>query len=157
MHLEPLMSEIKSSVSLAEIFRDRAPASPDAVPAWLKAVVIDAVRAAMPPPHLRWISAAVGANVRLVCVDDVLFFRADSKYTLVVTADSEVLIRRSLRDLRSELDPSHWWTIHRSTIVNVRAIDEVRRKADGRIVVSLKRRADVLCVSEAHERQFRQM
>jgi DNA-binding LytR/AlgR family response regulator len=50
-----------------------------------------------------------------------------------------------------------WWTIRRATIVNVRAIDEVRRQADGRVVVLLRDRAKVLRVSEPHERQFRQM
>ena len=157
MHAEPLIAGETPNVPIEDGWQDRALASPYHVPTWVKAFVIEAVRAATPPSYLRWISAAVGAGVRLLSVDDVLYFHADSKYTLVVMADAEVLIRKPLRELRHELDPSFWWTLHRSTIVNVRAIDEVRRKADGRLVVSLKGHADVLCVSEAHERLFRQM
>ena len=132
-------------------------AAPQDVPAWVRAFVMEAVQAATPRPYLRWIRAAVGATVRLLDVDDVLFFHADNKYTVVAMVDAEVIIRTPLSELRRELDPAFWWTIHRATIVNVRAIDKVRRQADGRVVVLLRDRAKVLRVSESHERQFRQM
>ena len=77
--------------------------------------------------YMRWIRAALGSNVRLLDVDEGVFFRADTRYTLVSTASSETLIRKSLHALRAELGPACWSTIHRSTIVNVRAINEVRR------------------------------
>ena len=146
-----------AGVAFAENANEALPASPDAPSAWLRALIFEAVRAATPPRYIRWIKAAVGANVRLLDVDEVAFFRADSNYTLVAMANSELLIRKSLQELRNELDPACWWTIHRSTIVNVRAINEVRRTDNGRIVVSLKRRAEVLPVSESNANQFRQM
>jgi DNA-binding LytR/AlgR family response regulator len=149
--------EPRTGATFPDVSTDSLSASLDASSAWLRALVFEAVRAATPPPRMRWIKASVGSNVRLIDVDEVAFFRADSNYTLVAMAGSEMLIRKSLQQLRAELDPACWWTIHRSTIVNVRAIDEVRRTDKGRIVVSLKRRSEVLPVSEANANQFRQM
>src|SRR5688572_67402 len=67
--------------------------------------------------YLRWITASHGQNLRMITVDEICYFRADSKYTLVVTPDSESLIRRPIKDLLEELDPAVFWQIHRSTLV----------------------------------------
>ena len=107
--------------------------------------------------HLRWINASQGQEVRLITVDEVLYFQADTKYTRVVTADSEALIRTSLKELQEELDPSCFWTIHRSTIVNANAIAFVSRDFRGRVTVKLKSRTEKLAVSETHEHLFKQM
>jgi DNA-binding LytR/AlgR family response regulator len=69
--------------------------------------------------HLRWIKASVGSNVRLIPVEEVLFFQSDEKYTRVVTIQAEALIRKPIRELLDELDPERFWQIHRATIVNV--------------------------------------
>ena len=107
--------------------------------------------------HLRWINASKGQEVSLITVDEVLYFQADTKYTRVVTANSEALIRRPLKELQEELDPACFWPIHRSTIVNANAIAGVTRDFRGRVMVRLKSRAEKLAVSEAHEHLFRQM
>jgi len=107
--------------------------------------------------HLRWINAPDRDTVRLIAVDDVLYFQSDHGYTRVVTRDGESLIQRSLRELQDELDPSSFWPIHRSTIVNANAIAGVTRDLGGRVSVSLKSRAERLRVSEAHEHLFRRM
>ncbi|MDB5857023.1 MAG: transcriptional regulator [Ramlibacter sp.] len=113
--------------------------------------------AARPQKYLRWINAAHGNDVALITVDEVLYFQADTRYTLVVTAAGEALIRRPLKELQDELDPANFWPIHRSTIVNANAIAGVTRDFRGRIHVKLKARADRLPVSEAHAHLFRQM
>jgi DNA-binding LytR/AlgR family response regulator len=107
--------------------------------------------------YLRWINASQGQEVRLITVDEVCYFQADMKYTRVVTADSDALIRRSLKELQEQLDPSCFWPIHRSTIVNANAIAGVSRDFRGRVSVKLKTRAEKLPVSEGHEHLFRQM
>ena len=107
--------------------------------------------------HLRWINASLGEEVRVITVDEVCYFQADTKYTRVVLADSEAHIRRSLKELQAELDPSCFWTIHRSTIVNANAIAGVARNFAGQISVKLKSRSERLRVSAAHEHLFRQM
>jgi DNA-binding LytR/AlgR family response regulator len=75
------------------------------------------------PEHLRWIRASVGNSIRLVAVDDVLFFNSDDKYTRVVTANGEVLIRKSIKELLDELDPANFVQVHRATLVNLRRVE----------------------------------
>lgn len=123
----------------------------------LETLLRELLRAAALPSYLRWIKASAGQGLRLIPVDTVLYFQADTKYTRVVTFDAEALIRTPLKDLRQELDPASFWPIHRSTIVNAHAIKGVTRDSRGRSVVQLKQRDDKLAVSEAHEYLFRQM
>jgi DNA-binding LytR/AlgR family response regulator len=115
--------------------------------------------AAAHPPHdyLRWINASQGQEVRLITVDEVCYFQADTKYTRVVTAEGEALIRRTLKELQEQLDPNCFWLIHRSTIVNANAIAGVSRDFRGHVSVKLKARHEKLPVSEGHEHLFRQM
>ncbi len=110
-----------------------------------------------PKSHLRWINASVGQNLRLITVDEIAFFQADNKYTRVVTADGEALIRKSLKELVDELDPNQFWQIHRSTVVNVASVAGVSRDFRGRMVVKLKGRSDTLPVSDSYTHLFRQM
>ncbi len=107
--------------------------------------------------HLQWIRASRGAAVRLITVDEICYFKADSKYTLVVTPDSESLIRKSIKELVGELDPEAFWQIHRAVLVNVRAIDSVLRDGTGGLAVRLRQRTETLTVSEQHHHLFRQM
>src|SRR3989475_10232760 len=85
------------------------------------------------------------------------YFQADSKYTRVVTAAEESLIRKPIKELCEELDPSSFWQIHRATIVNVHAVAGVVRDLRGRTQVRLKRRDELLIVSDAYAHRFRQM
>jgi DNA-binding LytR/AlgR family response regulator len=113
--------------------------------------------AAAPRPYLQWINASRGAAVRLITAEEILYFKSDQKFTLVVTADSEALIRKTIRELSDELDPAMFWQVHRSTIVNLYAIDSVIRDDRGNLSLRLKNRPESLAVSEAHTHLFRQM
>ena len=106
---------------------------------------------------LQWINASRGTSVRLITVEEILYFKSDQKFTLVVTPDSEALIRKTIRELRDELDPMMFWQIHRSTIVNLHAIDSVVRDERGNLGLRLKNRRESLAVSDAHAHRFRQM
>ena len=110
-----------------------------------------------PRPHLRWINASVGNDLRLVTVDEVCYFRSDAKYTRIVTEHQESLIRKSVRELALELDPERFWQVHRSIIVNVSEIARVKRDFRGRIELHLKRRPETLPVSQPYAGLFRQM
>jgi DNA-binding LytR/AlgR family response regulator len=107
--------------------------------------------------YLQWIKASVGQTVRLIPVEDVLYFQSDEKYTRVVLADSEVLIRTSIRDLLEELDPARFWQIHRATIVNTRAVASVTRGLRDHAELSVKGRSDTLVVSRNFTHLFKQM
>ena len=106
---------------------------------------------------LRWINASRGAAVRLITVEEILYFKADNKYTLVVTTDGESLIRKTIRELSDELDPAMFWQTHRSTVVNVNAIDSVVRDIGGHPQVRLKSRKETLPVSDQYAHRFKQM
>ncbi len=109
------------------------------------------------PTRLRWIKAAVGKQVRLIAVEDVLYFQSDTKYTRVVLSQSEALIRTPLKDLANELDPERFWQVHRGTIVNVEAIASVLREDAERQYVLIKGRPERLAVSRQFFHLFRQM
>jgi DNA-binding LytR/AlgR family response regulator len=122
----------------------------------LEALLRDLTRSA-PRNYLRWINASVGHSIRLITVDEIIYFQADTKYTRVATATYEALIRKSLQELQVELDPQIFWPIHRSTVVNANAISTVTRDFRGRLFVSLKHRDEKLPVSESHHHLFKQM
>jgi DNA-binding LytR/AlgR family response regulator len=109
------------------------------------------------PEYLRWIQAVVGSNLRMISTREVLFFRADEKYTRVQTEQSEVLIRKTLKELADELDPDEFWRIHRSTLVRVDAIEEVTRDLRGRQMVKIRNFSEQLEVSRGHTHLFQQM
>ncbi|MBL0142394.1 MAG: response regulator transcription factor [Betaproteobacteria bacterium] len=106
---------------------------------------------------LRWIKASVGQSVRLIPVEEVLFFQSDDKYTRVVTADSEALIRKPIKELLGELDAEKFWQVHRATIVNVDAIASVRRGLKDQAEIALKGRRETLLVSRNFTHLFKQM
>jgi DNA-binding LytR/AlgR family response regulator len=107
--------------------------------------------------YLRWITAAQGDSLKLITVDEICYFRADHKYTLVVTPDSEALIRRPLKALAEEVDPQAFWQIHRSAMVSVKEIAGVNRDFRGHLTVRLKQRKETLPVGENYVHLFKQM
>ncbi len=109
------------------------------------------------PKHLSWIQASVGSSIQMIPVEDVLFFISDEKYTRVQTASLEALIRKPIKELVDELDPQQFWQIHRSTLVNVKAIAGVTRDFRGRQIVSVKGHKEQLEVSRSYLGLFKGM
>lgn len=109
------------------------------------------------PEYLRWLRAGVGNEVRLIAVGDVCYFQASEKYTAVVTANGEYLIRTPLKELAERLDPQQFWQIHRATLVNVREIAGAQRELTGTLTLRLQSRPETLRVSRAYTHLFRQM
>jgi DNA-binding LytR/AlgR family response regulator len=107
--------------------------------------------------YLHWIQASVGQQIRLIPVNDVLFFTSDDKYTRVQTETFEALIRKPIKELVEELDPALFWQIHRATVVNAKAISGVARDFRGRQLVLIKGRPDKLEVSRNYTHLFKQM
>lgn len=109
-----------------------------------------------PPGYLKWIKAALADTVRLILVDEVLFFQSDGKYTRVVTAAAEALIRLPLKQLVEQLDPSQFAQIHRSTVVNLHAVERIERSG-GALEIRLRGHPGHLAVSASFAHQFKQM
>jgi len=107
--------------------------------------------------QLRWIKASIGANLRLIPIEEVVYFQADDKYTRVFTAQSEALIRKPIKDLLEELDAEKFWQIHRATIVNANEIAGAARDFRDHLMLTLKNRQEKLEVSRSFAQRFRQM
>lgn len=119
--------------------------------------VLSAQVSGRPAQYLSWLQASVGQTLQLVPVEEVLYCVSDEKYTRVQTAKQEFLIRKSIKELVEALDPSIFWQIHRSTLVNVRAIAGVLRDERGRQEVLVKGRSEKLQVSRSAAQLFRSM
>ncbi|KQV96463.1 LytTR family DNA-binding domain-containing protein [Pelomonas sp. Root1237] len=109
------------------------------------------------PQYLQWIQATVGQAIQMIPVEDVLFFISDEKYTRVQTAKVEALIRKPIKELVDELDPQVFWQIHRSTLVNARAIDGITRDFRGRQLVGVRGLTEKLEVSRSYTHLFKGM
>lgn len=104
---------------------------------------------------LQWICTHSGRRSKFIPADHIYYFKADHKYTSIVTGDGEALINKSIKSLVSELDPIQFWRIHRSTIVNVAQIESVSRSNTGRRTVRLKDRPERLTVSRTYLHLFK--
>jgi DNA-binding LytR/AlgR family response regulator len=113
--------------------------------------------AAPPSERLRYVRASHGELTQQIDVADVLFFRADDKYTCVQTADAEHLIRTPIAELLAQLDLAQFWQIHRSTIVNLRHVAGTRRDETSRLFVRIRGYEGELAVSRAYVHLFKAM
>ena len=107
------------------------------------------------PERIRWISSTTGNTIKLFAIDDVLFFESDTRYTRVVGATDEGLIRMSIKELQAGLEPDQFWQIRRGTLVRARAIARVRRDDGGNYTVELRGHAALLKVGQTYAWRFR--
>jgi DNA-binding LytR/AlgR family response regulator len=116
-----------------------------------------ALPAAAKSPPLVWLMASSGKDTRLIMVEDIAYFQSDTKYTAVMTAEGEALLRKPIRELLDVLDPAIFKQIHRSTIVNMKMVASVTRDEVGRGALRLKTRPETLAVSQPFMSLFRNM
>ncbi len=114
------------------------------------------------PQTLRWVRASVGSTVRLIDVQDIDFLRSEEKYTVVAWRDGsgtlqESVIRSALKELIPQLDASQFAQVHRSVVVNLKAISHVTRGENETADIHLKGRQETLPVSRTYLHLFRQM
>jgi DNA-binding LytR/AlgR family response regulator len=132
-----------------------APAAPGIEPSAMSELLRRLATQLGSEPALETIQASLGKEVRLIPVDDVLYFEADSRYTRVVHAGGEAVIRTPLKELLARLPTARFWQVHRSIIVNQRAIASALREDDGSMVVTLRGRSERLPVSRHFHGLFR--
>ncbi len=144
-------ADADADARLAAVLRRLLPATA------LSAAGSAAVSAAALAAPLRWVRASSGELTHQVAVDDVLFFRADEKYTCVQTANAEHLIRIPIAELAAQLDGAQFWQVHRSTIVNLAHLAGTRRDEASRLFLRIKGHAQELPVSRAYVHLFKAM
>ena len=108
-------------------------------------------------PLLKVIQASVGSSIRMVPLEDVVYFEAADKYVRVLTAEHEYLIRTPLKELLPQLDTNAFWQVHRGTVVRSTAIDSVHRDEAGKLHLALRGRAEKLAVSRLYAHLFKAM
>jgi DNA-binding LytR/AlgR family response regulator len=133
----------------------------DAVPSPDYASAMERLLAALkntePPGYLKWLKVRHGDEVRLIPIDEVCYFKAEDKYTVVKTRAGESLIKKSIQQLSGEIHPDQFWRIHRATIINVGQIAGVSRTFAGRLIIKLKDLPETLTVSRSYAHLFKQM
>ena len=135
----------------------RALSLPAADDGALLAALRQLVPTAASPERLRWVRASSGDITHQVAVDEVLFFRADDKYTCVQTASAEDLIRTSIAELAAQLDATLFVQVHRSTIVNLAHLAGTRRDDTSRLYLRMKGHSTEMPVSRAYVHLFKAM
>ena len=106
-------------------------------------------------PPLQVLQAAVGREVRLIRIEDVVYFESDARYTRVVHADGEALIRTPLKELLAQLDEQRFWQVHRSVIVNHLHVAAAVRVDEGSMHLTLRGRPETLPVSRHFQPLFK--
>jgi DNA-binding LytR/AlgR family response regulator len=106
---------------------------------------------------LRFVRAGAGTTVKLIPVNEVLWFEAEDKYITVATRDGDSIIRMPLRELLEQLDEELFWQVHRGTVVNSQHIALAKRDELGHLTLTLKGRKDEIPVSRQFAHLFKQM
>ncbi len=152
--LKPVKAE-RLQRTLERVRRALAQPAPEA------GALLAALRRLLPataaPERLRWVRASHGELTQQVAVEEVLFFRADDKYTCVQTASGEHLIRTPIAELAAQLDATQFVQVHRSTIVNLAHLAGTRRDEASRLFLRVRGHAQELPVSRAYVHLFKAM
>ena len=103
------------------------------------------------------IQVSVGNSIRMLPIEEVLYFEAADKYLRVLTAGREYLLRTPLKEVLPQLDSRQFWQVHRGTIVRASAIDSVSRDEAGKLQLQLRGSKDKLPVSRLYAHLFKAM
>ncbi len=106
-------------------------------------------------PALKWLNAQQGDVIKVIAVDDVLYFHAEGKYTTLVCEQGEFLLRLSIRQLEEQLSTDQFWRIHRSTLINMKHVDRVEKTLSGQMQIFLHSISKPLAVSRAKQYLFK--
>ncbi len=109
------------------------------------------------PSFLQLIKVKTGTEIRFIPVSEVLFFMAEDKYTTVKTEEKEFLIKKTIKELESELDPDQFWQVHRSSIINIDKIKKITRSFSNQLVILFDNTDRIVTVSRAYSHLFKQM
>jgi DNA-binding LytR/AlgR family response regulator len=147
----------KTVDKLKAVLGQRSPADLDATLGQLRHLLRATEAPDAPQAQLKVIQASVGTSIRMVPVEEVVYFEAADKYVRVVFGQGEVLIRTPLKDLLPQLDANLFWQVHRGTVVRSTAIDSLHRDESGKLHLALRERTEKLAVSRLYAHLFKPM
>ena len=149
--LKPISPErVKVAIKRLQDRFEQPPANLDGLVDLLKGVATGGKQ------YLKWLTVPHGSNLRVVSTAEILFLRADNKYTELATVSAMFLLNSSLKEMLGKLDPAVFWQIHRGVAVNVSAIETIYRTFRGTLEVKVRGRDELLPVSGAHAHLFKQ-
>lgn len=122
----------------------------------LQRTQIDAARRLDPAAVRSHICARHGNQLRLIAINEIVYFRADHKYVVVRHAGGEVLIEESLKSIEEEF-AGHFLRIHRNSLVAQSRITALERSPDGIWHVRLADVPERLEISRRHVGPLRDM
>jgi DNA-binding LytR/AlgR family response regulator len=147
----------KTVEKVKAVLAQRSPADLDATLSQLRHLLRATEAPGAPQAQLKVIQASVGTSIRMVPVEEVVYFEAADKYVRVVFGDGEVLIRTPLKDLLPQLDADLFWQVHRGTVVRSTAIESLHRDEAGKLHLALRDRKERLAVSRLYAHLFKPM
>jgi len=83
------------------------------------------------PNYLEKIAVNSQDRICLVPVEQIEFIEASGNYVRIHMDKSAYLLRETVQSIEGQLDPEKFWRIHRSTIVNIERIREIRKMFHG--------------------------
>jgi DNA-binding LytR/AlgR family response regulator len=158
--LQKTVQKLQKVLAAQEPVAPHSGAIPEATLAQLRALLQAPAGPEAPPAtttRLEVIQAAVGNQIHLVPVAEVLYLEAADKYVRVLTAEREYLVRTPLKELAAQLDSAQFWQVHRGTLVRATAIAAALRDEAGRLQLQLRQRPERLAVSRLYAHLFKGM
>jgi two-component system, LytTR family, response regulator AlgR len=113
-------------------------------------------RADAPPARRQHIAARIADRLRLIPIENVVYFQADQKYVSVRHLEGEVLIDDSLKDLEEEFGQD-FLRIHRNALIAVKHLVAVEKLPNAQYQARLRGCDQPLAVSRRHATALRRL
>ena len=82
-------------------------------------------------PYLEKIKLKIGSKIITIPTSTIQYISTDKPYSIVYTNDQKFLDNKSLKEFETELDPTSFLRVHRSTIINSTYIKELKSRSNG--------------------------
>ena len=103
-------------------------------------------------PSKKRIKVKIGNHIRLLNVEDIYYFRAEDKYVEVHTFDESFLLNQSLNQLQADLPPDDFVRVHRSAIINLNYLKEIKKLHLGSYLARMKDKQETQVPVSRHSR-----
>ncbi|MDA3917000.1 MAG: LytTR family DNA-binding domain-containing protein [Deltaproteobacteria bacterium] len=117
--------------------------------------IIQVLETSNMPEYLNLIKVRSGSSLRFVPVSQIIFFKAEDKYTVVQTPENEFLIKSPIKTLENRLDPKKFWRVQRSSIVNIERIQVIKRSFTNQMIIGFDKIDQNIAVSRSYEHLFK--
>jgi two-component system LytT family response regulator len=104
--------------------------------------------------HLTRVAFKSRGRILFLRVSDIRWIGAEENYVRISTGTESHLLRETISSMEERLDPSEFLRVHRSVIVNLRFVKEVRAHAHGEYSV-LMQNGEKVAMSRSHYSRIR--